>query len=324
MNKKRIISIIMLIILMILSLGIDAREDVNLITILQGNPEALEILFISRIPRTITILLTASALSVAGLIMQAIGRNKFVAPSIAGTTQAAALGILLTSLLIPGTPIWGKFIFSFSLSMLATFFFLYFLNKIQFKNEIYIPLIGLMFGSLIGALTTLIAQMTNTLQVLNAIGVGSFTNKTIGTYEMILLIVPALIFAFMYVTKFSIVSMGKDFSQNLGVKYNKVLTIGLLIVSLISASTYIVVGPLPFLGLIIPNIVSIYYGDNLKKNIWDIAIFGSIFVFICDLLARTLIFIFTGMRYELSVGFIMGIIGSIIFLWLIFRRVKHA
>src|SRR5690606_30309255 len=109
-----------------------------------------------------------------------------------------------------------------------------------------------------------------------------------------------------------------------GVKYNKVLTIGLLIVSLISASTYIVVGPLPFLGLIIPNIVSIYYGDNLKKNIWDIAIFGSIFVFICDLLARTLIFIFTGMRYELSVGFIMGIIGSIIFLWLIFRRVKHA
>src|SRR5690606_4237545 len=109
-----------------------------------------------------------------------------------------------------------------------------------------------------------------------------------------------------YAHRFNIVSLGKDFSTNLGINYQRVIVIGLILISVITASTFIVVGPLPFLGLIIPNIVSIYYGDQIKKNLFDLMILGSIFVLICDILARTLIFILTGASYELAVGFIMG------------------
>lgn len=323
MGRHRLVTVIILIILIIFSLSIDAREDVNLWTILAFEPDAIHVLLISRIPRTLTIILTASALSVAGLIMQAIGRNKFISPGIVGTTSAATLGILMSYLFFPGLPLWSQFIFSFVGSMLSSFAFIFFLNKIQFKNEIYVPLIGMMFGSIISAFSIVIAQSTNTLQFLSTLGVGSFTNKTIGTFEMILLTVPALIVASMYASKFNIVSLGKDFASNLGVNFKEVIIVGLIIVSVIASSTFIVVGTLPFLGLIVPNLVSIYYGDHIKKSIFDLMILGSIFVLICDLFARTILWVVTGYRYELAVGFIMGIVGAIIFLYLLLRKVKH-
>ncbi len=324
MNKKRFIQVIILAILIIASLSIDARHDVNLMSILRLDKDALEILLVSRIPRTLTIILTASALSVAGIIVQSVAKNKFVSPGIIGTTQAATLGVLLGYLLIPGLSLWVQFIFSFIFSLIASFCFIFFLNHIKLKNEVYIPLIGMMFGSLISSVSIVIAQSTNTLQYLSLIGLGSFTNKTIGTFEMILLVIPALIISIIYAERFNIVSLGKDFSSNLGVDYQKVMMIGLIIVSVITASTFIVVGPLPFLGLIIPNLVSIYYGDHIKKSVIDLMMLGSIFVLICDLLARTLIFMITGSSYELAVGFIMGIIGAVIFLYLLLRKTKHA
>lgn len=318
------LSIILLVSLIILSLSIDARLDVNLISILSFDKEAIRILLISRIPRTLTILLTASSLSVAGLIMQSIGRNKFVSPGTIGTTQAATLGILIGYLFMPNIPIWGQFLFSFSFSLISSFVFLHFISKIQFKNNIYVPLIGMMFGSLIGSISTLIAQATKTEQYLAIIGLGSFANKTFGTFEMILLTVPALILAVSYATKFNIASLGKDFANNLGLNYNKVQFVGLLVISVISATTFIVVGPLPFLGLIVPNIISMYFGDKLSKNIIYIMIFGSIFVLFCDIVSRTFLLITTGIYQELAVGFTMGIIGSIIFLILLLKEKKHA
>jgi iron complex transport system permease protein len=119
--------------------------------------------------------------------------------------------------------------------------------------------------------------------------------------------------------KFSIVALGEDLAKNLGVRYERVMIIGLIVVSLISASTFIVVGPLPFIGLIIPNIVSLFYGDNFKKNIIDMALFGSIFVMVNDIISRILI-----PNGEVAISFTMGITGAVIFLYLIFRRVKHA
>ena len=86
-----------------------------------------------------------------------------------------------------------------------------------------------------------------------------------------------------------------------------------------SASTYVTVGPLPFIGLIIPNLIRIYYGDNLKRSMLDVALFGSIYVLINDIISRLIIF-----PYEVSVGFTMGITGSIIFIWLILRGRKYA
>lgn len=326
--SRRIILITLFIIFFIFSLTLGSfyHETSWLLSIkyfitnlFKGDENAIYLLLHSRLPRTIAIVLVASGLSIAGLVMQSIGRNKFISPQTAGTTDAAVLGILLSYLIIGSNASnLYRFIFAFSFSIVSSVVFLLMLNKIKIKNIIYVPLIGIMYGSLIGALSLFIAQQFNVLPLLNSLGIQGFTSKATGTYEFLYIMVPAVILAFIYATKFSIVSLGEDFAKNLGVKYKSVIFIGIIIIALISSTSFLVVGSIPFLGLIIPNLVSMYYGDNLKKSIFDIAIFGSLFVLINDILSRIIVY-----SSEVPISFTMGITGSFIFLILIFRRMKH-
>ena len=123
-----------------------------------------------------------------------------------------------------------------------------------------------------------------------------------------------VIISFLYANKFTVAGMGEDFAINLGLNYNAVVNIGLVIVSIISAVTIITVGNIPFLGLIVPNIVSLYLGDNLK-NLYHTALLGPIFLLACDIFGRIVIF-----PFEISIGTTVGVIGSAIFLYMIVRR----
>ncbi|CSC84726.1 vibriobactin and enterobactin ABC transporter permease [Vibrio cholerae] len=113
--------------------------------------------------------------------------------------------------------------------------------------------------------------------------------------------------------------MGKDFATNLGLNYQQVMIIGVALVSIMSATVVMIVGQLPFLGLIVPNLVSLYYGDNLRKNIPRTAIFGAMFVLLCDLVGRVIIF-----PYEVPISMIISILGGSVFIALILRGQRHA
>lgn len=319
MFKRRFFIIAIFIVLIFFSLFIGASNEVTIKALLKGNKDAWLILLSSRLPRTVVIILSATSLSIAGLIMQSLSRNKFISPSTAGTTDAAAFGVLLGYIILNDQSIYVRFIFAFVFALLSSLLFITIINKIQFKNIVFIPLIGLMYGGLISALTLLLAYETNMVQLLSSVKVGSFSQISVLNAKILLILVPPIIFSYIYANNFNIVSVGEDFSKSLGVNYKKVLYIGLVITAIISASTFIIVGPLPFLGLIIPNIVSLYYGDNIKKNIIEISMFGSIFVLLNDIFSRYII-----KPYELSVSFTMGITGSIIFMWLIFRQVRRS
>ncbi len=113
--------------------------------------------------------------------------------------------------------------------------------------------------------------------------------------------------------------MGEDFAKGLGINHKAIVFIGLGIIALITSSVVVTVGSIPFIGLIIPNIVSIFKGDNLKGSIMLTAIVGSVFVLLCDIIGRVIIF-----PYEISVSVIISVIGSAIFLTMLFRRNKNA
>lgn len=283
----------------------------------EGNQLAWTNFVYGRIPRTVVIILAASSLSVAGLIMQSVSRNKFISPSTAGTSNAAMLGVLIGYLFLGSQSLSVKFGFAFIFAMASSFVFIFLLNKIKFKNVIYVPLIGMMYGALISAIATFIAHQTNSLQILAGLNLATFSHITLLNSTLLLILIPAMIAAFIFSASFGVVALGEDFSKNLGVNYKFVMAIALIIISAISASTVVVVGPLPFVGLIIPNIVTVYYGDNIKKSIFDIALIGSIFVLLNDIISRLIIF-----PYEVAVGFTMGITGAIIFLILIFKKGK--
>lgn len=317
MNKRRLIITIIFLVLVITSLLVGVDQRVNVVNLFRLDGEAWRIFLLSRFPRTLVIILTATSISIAGMIMHALGRNKFISPSTAGTTDAAMLGILIGYLLIPNQSNLIKFVFAFAFSMVATLIFITIINRIKFKNAIYVPLIGMMFGGVIGAVATLIAQRFQILQVMTSIGVGSFAHISVINAQLLLLLIPALVIAGIFVQKFNIIALGVDFAKSLGVNYGAVMVLGLIIIAMIASSTFIVVGPLPFLGLVVPNLMSIYYGDNMKKNFIDVALFGSSFVLLNDIISRLLQF-----PGETPISFTMGVSGALIFFYLIFRKVR--
>ena len=118
-HYKRLLLIIIWIILVLLSLRIGVL-DFTFKKLFELDPDALNILWISRIPRTIAIIISASAMSIAGLIMQSISKNKFISPSTAGTTNAAVLGVLIGYLILGEQTIYVRTIFAFVFSLALT------------------------------------------------------------------------------------------------------------------------------------------------------------------------------------------------------------
>ncbi|WP_032122357.1 ABC transporter permease [Clostridium amazonitimonense] len=311
--KKRYL-ILALIILSICSIFIGVK-DISFFDIFNPDEVKLKVLLISRIPRLISIIVAGSSMSIAGLIMQQISRNKFVSPGTAATIDSAKLGILVSLMIFSSASPIQKMIVSFIFSLAGTFLFMKILKKIKFKNVIFIPLVGIMLGNIIDSITTFFAYKYNLVQSISSWLQGDFSLVIKGSYELMYLSIPLVIVAFLYANKFTVAGMGEDFSKNLGLNYNKVVNVGLIIVSLISSVVVITIGKIPFLGLIVPNIVTLYKGDNLKNSLYDTALLGAVFLLACDILGRLIIY-----PYEISIGLIVGVIGSAIFLYLLFRR----
>ena len=320
MHKRYLTTIFlgtMLLILSIVSLFIGVMEiDLNtLFSSSDGMP--LKIFLLARIPRLLAILCTGVGMSVAGLIMQQLCMNKFVSPSTGATIQSAQFGILLSLVFIPAIGLWGRVLLAFAMSIMGTWIFVWFVQKIQFKNTVLVPLVGMMFGNVLGGITSFIAYKFEVTQQLSTYFVGSFALVIKGNYELVWLAVPLVIIAFIFANYFNIVGMGKDFSYNLGVNYKLVLFFGLTIASMITASVVTIVGQISYIGLIIPNMVAMWKGDKIKGTLGDTALLGALFVLICDIIARSVM-----MPYELPIELIVGMIGSVLFIAMLMYKLR--
>ncbi|MCI6664551.1 MAG: iron chelate uptake ABC transporter family permease subunit [Spirochaetia bacterium] len=312
-----IILVALLVILSIVSIFVGVL-DVNLAGLFQGDTEQLEILVISRLPRLLAILCTGIGMSVSGLIMQQLCMNKFVSPTTGATITSAQLGILIALLFMPQSTLWSRALFAFGCAIAGTWIFVWFIQRIQFKDVIMVPLIGIMFSNVIGGITSFLAYKFEMTQSLSSWLVGHFSMVLQGRYELVYMVVPLVILAFVFANHFNIVGMGKDFSKNLGVNYNLVLFMGLSIAALITASIVVVVGSISYIGLIVPNLVAMFKGDKIRGTLVDTALFGAVFVLACDILARVVI-----APYELPIELVIGVIGSLLFVGLLFYRLKN-
>lgn len=316
MKKRYLIIIMILLSIVSIFLGV---KNISLYEIIKGNKDSLQIMIISRLPRLIAILVVGFGMSIAGLIMQQISKNKFVSPTTGGTIDSAQLGMILCMVIIPGASIFVKTMVAFICSLMGTFIFIKVMKKMQYKNVIFVPLVGIMFGNIIGAMTEFIAYKNDLTQNLGAWMQGDFSMILKGNYEMLYITIPFIILAYIYANRFTVASMGEDFATNLGLNYKKVINLGLAIVALVTVCCVVTAGNIPFIGLIVPNIVSLYKGDNMKNIIWHTGLFGAIFVLVCDLFGRIIIY-----PYEIPIGLTVGVMGSVIFLYLILRRKKDA
>ncbi|EGQ25151.1 ferric (Fe+3) ABC superfamily ATP binding cassette transporter, membrane protein [Sporosarcina newyorkensis 2681] len=316
MKKRYLITAVILLSFLSLFVGAIRISPADLLDL---RSEETEIFLISRVPRLVAILLAGAGMSIAGLIMQQLSRNKFVSPTTAGTLDATRLGILVSMLMFTNATLIEKMAVSFAFALLGTFLFMQILDRIKFKDAIFIPLVGLMFGNILSSITTFFAFKANVIQNMSAWLQGDFSMIMKGRYELLYISIPVLIITYLYANRFTVAGMGEDFSKNLGLAYKRIVNIGLILVALITTTVVLTVGMIPFLGLIIPNIVSIFKGDHLQKTLPHTALLGAIFLLVCDILGRVIIF-----PYEISISLMVGVIGSGIFLYLLFRGKAYA
>ncbi|WP_180364616.1 ABC transporter permease [Staphylococcus sp. HMSC061G12] len=309
--------LILFIFLTILSLFVGVSQ-LSITQIFHLTADQQNILVSSRIPRTVSIIISGSSLALAGLIMQQMMQNKFVSPTTAGTMEWAKLGILISLIFFPQAHILIKLLFAMILSIGGTFFFMKLIQIIRFKDVIFVPLLGIMIGGIISSLTTFVALRTNALQSIGNWLNGNFAIITSGRYEVLYLSIPLLIVTYIFANYFTIAGMGKDFSHNLGVNYDRIMMFGLTITATMTALVVVTVGTLPFLGLIVPNIVSIYRGDHLKNALPHTAVLGAIFVLVSDILGRVIVY-----PYEINIGLTIGVFGTLIFLVMLFKGSRN-
>ena len=231
MKKRHLI--VMLIILSLVSIFLGAKS-INIIDILSGNKEALHLMAISRFPRLISILMAGSAMSICGLIMQQISQNKFVSPTTGATIDSAKLGIVVAMILIPQATIMQKAMVSFVFALAGTLMFMTFLRNLKVKSIIFVPLVGIMFGNIIGSITTYIGYEFDIMQNVGSWMQGNFSMILKGNYELLYLAIPFMILAVAFAHKFTVTGMGEDFATNLGLDYKKIVNLGLVIVSIVT------------------------------------------------------------------------------------------
>lgn len=284
-----------------------------------ADPKAVSLLVVSRIPRTLAVILTGASMAVAGLIMQILVRNRFVEPATAGTAQSAALGILLVTILAPGMSIFFRMIVASIFSLLGTAVFILIVRRLPANQPLLIPLVGFIYGGVIGAGVTFVAYQADLLQYLEVWMNGEFSGVLKGRYELLWLSGGLTIFSYLVADQLTIAGLGRDMSVNLGLNYRQVVAAGLMVVSITTALGVVTVGMIPFVGLVVPNIVSRMGGDNLRQTLPWVAVLGAGMVLVCDLLARLIRY-----PYEIPVGTVFGVVGAVIFLWLLFRAPPHA
>ncbi|MGO1901570.1 MAG: ABC transporter permease [Brachybacterium sp.] len=310
-DGKLVIGIAVVALLLVASLFIGVYD-------IFGTADGAEMFAITRIPRTIALVLAGAAMAMSGLIMQLMTQNRFVEPSTTGTTEWAGLGLILVMIFVPGAGLLTRMTVAIIFSFVGTMVFFLFLRKVTLRSSLIVPIIGIMLGAVVGSVSTFIALQFDALQNLGVWFAGSFTSVLRGSYEVLWIVLLVGVAVFIVADRLTVAGLGEDIATNVGVNYQRVLLLGTGLVAIATGVVTVVVGNLPFLGLIVPNVISMIRGDDLRSNLPWVCLLGIAIVTVCDLIGRTVI-----MPFEVPVSLILGIVGAVVFIALLLRQRRH-
>ncbi|WP_456283881.1 iron chelate uptake ABC transporter family permease subunit [Microbacterium sp. JZ70] len=280
-----------------------------------GADDGAEMFAITRIPRTIALVLAGAAMAMCGLVMQLLTQNRFVEPTTTGTTEWAGLGLLAVMVLIPDASILTRMVGAVVAAFVGTMVFFLFLRRVSLRSSLIVPIVGIMLGAVVGSVSMFFALQTDMLQSLGVWFAGSFTSVLRGQYEPLWVVLAVGIAIFIAADRFTVAGLGEEVATNVGLDYNRIMLLGTALIAVATGVVTVVVGNLPFLGLIVPNVVSMVRGDDLRSNLPWVCLLGIAIVTVCDLVGRTII-----MPFEVPVSLILGVVGAAVFILLLLRQ----
>ncbi len=285
---------------------------------IRGQEDGWEMFFITRVPRTAALMLTGAAMSMSGLVMQLITQNRMVEPTTTGTIEWAGLGLICVYLVVPAPTLVMRMTGAIAFSFVGTMIFFFFLRKVRLRSSLIVPIIGMMLGAVVSAVSTFVSLVFRMSQSVETWFVGSFAPVQVGRYEYLWLIVVVSVCIFVYADRLTLAGLGEDVATSLGVNYNRIIIVGTAIISFAVGLVVSVIGNVPFLGLIVPNVVSMYRGDDLRGNLPWVCLVGMGTITLSDIISRTII-----MPFEVPVSLILGTAGAVVFIIILLRQRKR-
>jgi iron complex transport system permease protein len=296
------------------SLLTGARQ-VAWIDILSLSDDAWLTLTASRLPRLAALVLTGVGLAVCGVVLQQILRNKFVEPATTGGLDAAKLGILVALTAAPAAGTTVRMLFALAFCLAASLLFVAIIRRVRARSTVLVPVIGLMYGGVLGAIAEFYAYQHNILQSMQGWLLGDFSRIVQGNYEILWLVLPVVALTYAYAHRFTVLGMGEGLATSLGLNYRATVLLGLLLVAVTVSATVITAGAIPFVGLVIPNLVALRHGDHVGRTLPVVALGGASLLLFCDILGRLVAY-----PYEVPIGLTAGGVGGLLFLVLIVWR----
>ncbi|WP_369798271.1 FecCD family ABC transporter permease [Cellulophaga sp. Hel_I_12] len=315
-----------------ISLGSVTIPLKNTFTILFGgdtsNTSWTYIIWDSRIPKAFTAILVGSGLSLSGLLMQTLFRNPLAGPFVLGISSGASLG---AALLIMGASIFSS-IFSFSLfndvslaiaSSLGSFLVLLAVLSVaaKVKDTMSLLIIGLMFGSITGAVVSVLSYFSSAEKLQQYIywGFGSLGGLSWSQLALLSLLVGIGIFlSIISIKPLNAFLLGENYAQSLGVELKKSRFIIIMATGLLAGAITAFAGPIAFIGLAVPHLTrQLFNTTDHKILVPAVCIYGGILMLVCDTIAQL-----PTSASVLPINAITSIIGAPVVIWLLIRKRK--
>ena len=279
----------------------------------------------SRLPMSITALLSGAALAASGLLLQTTFRNPLAGPSILGINSGASLGVAFVMLLAGGTVSVGLTSISGSMAVIAGAMIgsglimgLLLLFSAWLKNSLTVLISGMMVGYLASSVIMLLNYTASAegLQTYVLWGMGNFnsvTNERLPIFVMV--VVVGLVLSVLLVKPLNLFLLGDNYARNLGVNINRLRNLLLLATGILSAGVTAYCGPIAFIGLAVPHIARmIYQTDDHRILMPASIIIGSIVALACNLLCTVPDSVY------LPLNGVTPIIGVPVILYVILKR----
>ncbi len=283
-------------------------------------PEIRLIVLRIRLPRSIMALVVGGALAVAGVVFQGLFRNPLVEPYTLGVSGGAALGISLGFLLSDYLPAQALPLFGFAGAWLAVGLAYSIARRRRILKIPYLLLIGVMISFICSALIMLLLSLVNLSRFRAVIywTMGSLQGSDPNLLWIVIpLILIGLLLSLTRAWTLNALALGEEGAGHLGLDIEREKRWLFFLGSLLAGTAVAAAGVIGFVGLLIPHILRLVIGGDHRSLIPASFLAGGIFLLICDTFARCLL-----APIELPVGVITGIIGGILFIYLISRRGK--
>ncbi len=293
--------------------------SLNISNLLNPNSIDYKVFWDLRVPRTLLAFFVGAILSLSGLIFQIIFKNQLITPYTlgiaSGTTLFTAISIIFfPTVLLSISGVLGSFL---------TIFVLYFISRHINKNQISVStntilLIGISLSYFYSSALMLAFYISNLQENYSIVRFTLGSLDTVGFMDCFVVFTASLV---LYYTLFKnkpaikllLVSNDTAFLKGLNVQKTNLLL--LVIISLCVGISISIVGPIGFIGLVVPHIIKIIYKKSADKLFFPVFFYGGIFLVLCDLIARNL-----NTDSALPIGVVTAFIGAPFFLYLLIQK----